>query len=92
MSDKRKYILAGAAFLTLLPAVSAFGPRQVAAADFAAAAFKRVWVRTDKLVADNVVKRSYYWGRLPATRSSNPMHRAWAVCAEFSTSTRAAWR
>src|SRR5215218_161629 len=72
MSDKRKYILAGAAFLTLLPAVSAFGPRQAVAADFAAAAFKRVWVRTDKLVADNVVKRSYYWGPTPGDSLVEP--------------------
>jgi hypothetical protein len=72
MSNKRKYVLAGAALLTLLPALSAFGPAPASAADFADAAFKRVWVRTDKLVADGTLKRSFYWGPAPGDSLMEP--------------------
>ncbi|MEO8287142.1 MAG: DUF3160 domain-containing protein [Chloroflexota bacterium] len=60
-----RYIAAGAALLTLLPTFSFYGSTPASAADFAASAFKNVWTRTDKPVADGAVKRSFYWGPTP---------------------------
>ncbi|HEX8221125.1 MAG TPA: DUF3160 domain-containing protein [Chloroflexia bacterium] len=63
---KQKHLLAGAALLlVLLPALPFQAATPASAADFADQAFKRVWMRTDKLVADGAVKRSFYWGPAP---------------------------
>ncbi|HYP21097.1 MAG TPA: DUF5107 domain-containing protein, partial [Chloroflexia bacterium] len=63
---KQKRLLAGAALLlVLLPALPFQAATSAVAADFADPAFKRVWMRTDKLVADGAVKRSFYWGPAP---------------------------
>jgi hypothetical protein len=48
--------LAGAVALTAMP---------VAAVEFAHPAFKRVWDRTDSLVADGRVSRTFFWGPEP---------------------------
>ncbi len=61
-----KRVLTTALMATLvLPAVSFYGSRPAAAADFADPAFQAVWNRTDKLVADSQVNRSWYWGPTP---------------------------
>jgi phosphate/phosphite/phosphonate ABC transporter binding protein len=61
-----KRILTVAALATLvLPAVSVYQSSPAAAADFADPAFQAVWNRTDKLVADKQVVRSWYWGPTP---------------------------
>jgi phosphate/phosphite/phosphonate ABC transporter binding protein len=49
----------------LVPALSAQQPSLAAQANFADPAFQRVWTRTDKLVADKIVQRSWYWGPTP---------------------------
>jgi phosphate/phosphite/phosphonate ABC transporter binding protein len=61
-----------AALLTtmVVPAVSLYGSRPAAAADFADPAFQSTWNRTDKLVADNQVTRSWYWGPTPGESKS----------------------
>lgn len=51
----------------LVPALAAIQPAQAepaqqAQAGFADPSFQRVWSRTDKLVADKSVARSWYWG------------------------------
>jgi phosphate/phosphite/phosphonate ABC transporter binding protein len=62
---KTRQILTVAALTTLIaPAVSVYQPTS-AAAEFADPAFQRVWNRTDKLVADKVLARSWYWGPTP---------------------------
>ncbi|HET9496143.1 MAG TPA: phosphate/phosphite/phosphonate ABC transporter substrate-binding protein [Chloroflexia bacterium] len=48
-----------------LPVLSVYGTTPAAAAEFADPAFQRVWNRTDKLVADQQVVRSWYWGPTP---------------------------
>jgi DMSO/TMAO reductase YedYZ molybdopterin-dependent catalytic subunit len=40
------------------------------AQSFANSAFESTWARTDKLVADGSVKRSYYWGPVPGATVS----------------------
>src|SRR6478672_837320 len=40
----------------------AAAPAAQAATPFLSAAFQKVWTRTDKLVADQTVGRSWYWG------------------------------
>lgn len=63
---KTKQVLTVAALATLLaPAITAFHANTASAADFADPAFQRVWNRTDKLVADKTVVRSWYWGPTP---------------------------
>lgn len=63
---KSKKLVAVAALATaLLPAISAYQPAPASAADFADAAFQRVWTRTDKPVADKTAVRSWYWGPTP---------------------------
>jgi hypothetical protein len=70
---RSKHILVGAAALTLLlPALSVLPSTPASAADFADAAFKRVWTRTDKLVADGALKRSFYWGPAPGQSLTEP--------------------
>lgn len=62
---KSRRILAAVTLLTLLPAIPVYQTTPASAADFADAAFKRVWTRTDKPVADGTLKRSFYWGPRP---------------------------
>ena len=63
---KTRQVLTIAALATLLvPAASAYYAAPASAADFADAAFQRVWNRTDKPVADKTVVRSWYWGPTP---------------------------
>lgn len=64
---KNAHRILTAALLTtmVVPAVSLYGSRPAAAADFADPAFQQTWNRTDKLVADNQVTRSWYWGPTP---------------------------
>jgi phosphate/phosphite/phosphonate ABC transporter binding protein len=63
---KSRQVLTVAALATLLaPALSSYHATPAAAADFGDAAFQRVWNRTDKLVADKSVVRSWYWGPTP---------------------------
>ena len=63
---KTKQVLTVAALTTLLvPALSVYQSTPASAADFADAAFQRTWNRTDKLVADKAVTRSWYWGPVP---------------------------
>jgi phosphate transport system substrate-binding protein len=50
--------LAGTALIGLRPGGAA-------AADFADPAFRGVWERTDKLVADGTIKRTFFWGPTP---------------------------
>src|SRR6266568_6855102 len=71
-NSKYRYIAAGAALLTLLPTFSFYGSTPASAADFADASFKRVWTRTDKLVADGTVKRSFFWGPAPGESLMEP--------------------
>src|SRR2546423_9256292 len=73
MEDERRSALANskrvltvAALATLLvPAASAYQATPASAADFGDPAFQAVWNRTDKLVADKTVVRSWYWGPTP---------------------------
>src|SRR3954453_11182873 len=63
-------ILAALALLALLlPGAATFAsPVQTVAhipSNFADDAFKGVWTRTDALVDNGTVKRSYYWGPTP---------------------------
>ncbi|MEA2573829.1 MAG: hypothetical protein QOH93_1127, partial [Chloroflexia bacterium] len=70
---KHKRLLTGAALLlVLLPALPLQGTTPALAADFADQAFKKVWTRTDKLVADGAVKRSFYWGPTPGESRMEP--------------------
>src|SRR5690349_11384982 len=63
---KSKQVMTVAALATLLvPALSVYQTTPASAADFADPAFQRVWTRTDKLVADKAVSRSWYWGPVP---------------------------
>src|SRR6478672_10853140 len=63
---RTKQVITLAALATLLaPAFSAYHATPASAADFADPAFQRVWNRTDKLVADKTVVRSWYWGPTP---------------------------
>ena len=68
-----KRVMATAILATLvLPAVSAYQSKPAAAADFADPAFQTVWNRTDKLVAENQVTRSWYWGPTPGEAKTEP--------------------
>jgi hypothetical protein len=68
-----KRAMATAILATLvLPAVSAYQSKPAAAADFADPAFQAVWNRTDKLVAENQVTRSWYWGPTPGEAKTEP--------------------
>src|SRR2546423_1449331 len=68
---KTKQVLAVAALTTLLaPALSVYQSTPASASDFADAAFQNVWNRTDKLVADKLVTRSWYWGPTPGETKS----------------------
>ncbi|HST05432.1 MAG TPA: phosphate/phosphite/phosphonate ABC transporter substrate-binding protein [Chloroflexia bacterium] len=68
-----KRVMATAVLATLvLPAVSAYQSRPAAAADFADPAFQSVWNRTDSLVAQNQVSRSWYWGPTPGEAKTEP--------------------
>lgn len=68
-----KRVMATAVLATLvLPAVSAYQSKPAAAADFADPAFQTVWNRTDKLVAENQVTRSWYWGPTPGEAKTEP--------------------
>jgi hypothetical protein len=58
---KHKRVLTVAALATLMmPVVSVYHATPAAAADFADPAFQQTWTRTDKLVADKAVVRSWY--------------------------------
>ncbi len=68
---KSKYLLTGTALAALLvPALSVYQPKSASAVDFADPAFQSVWNRTDKLVANGTVKRSFYWGPIPGEMKS----------------------
>ena len=63
---RSKRVLTAAVLATFaVPMLSVFGTTPAHAADFADPAFQRVWNRTDKLVADKQVVRSWYWGPTP---------------------------
>src|SRR5438552_17734325 len=49
----------------IVAAVMLFNALPVAAVDFAHPAFKRVWDRTDSLVASSQVSRTWFWGPEP---------------------------
>lgn len=67
---KVKHVLTAAALATVLsPALASYQPTQAQAA-FADTAFQSVWNRTDKLVADKAVVRSWYWGPTPGETKS----------------------
>lgn len=65
MKNAQRVLTAALLTSLVVPAVSMYGSKPAAAADFADAAFQSVWNRTDKLVADNQVTRSWYWGPTP---------------------------
>ena len=62
MANTKRFLTAAALTTLLVPAVSLYQPAPAAAADFADPAFQSTWTRTDKLVADKTVVRSWYWG------------------------------
>src|SRR2546423_13853105 len=63
---QRKTAGAGAGFAGLLIAGTLiFNALPAAAVDFAHPAFKRVWDRTDSLVASLQVSRTWFWGPEP---------------------------
>jgi multiple sugar transport system substrate-binding protein len=66
MSKRR---LTGIAVLgmTVLSTMPALAMPQAQTPGFASPAFQRVWERTDKLVADGTVKRTWLWGPKPNT-------------------------
>jgi Tol biopolymer transport system component len=51
---------------TLLAASLLFNAMPASAVDFAHPAFKRVWDRTDSIVASGQVSRTFFWGPAPA--------------------------
>ncbi len=53
---------------TALTGLHPRGASSASAADFADPAFRSVWERTDKLVADGTVKRTFFWGPAPGER------------------------
>ncbi|MGA7733376.1 MAG: phosphate/phosphite/phosphonate ABC transporter substrate-binding protein [Chloroflexia bacterium] len=65
MKNAKRVITTALMASLVLPAVSFYGSRPAAAADFADPAFQSTWNRTDKLVADKQVVRSWYWGPVP---------------------------
>lgn len=68
-----KKVLTAAALLTLaVPVVSLYHTTPAAAADFADPAFQSTWTRTDKLVADGTLKRSFYWGPVAGETKMEP--------------------
>jgi hypothetical protein len=77
--------LAGTALIGLRPGGAA-------AADFADPAFRGVWERTDKLVADGTIKRTFFWGPTPARYGARNLPTLRAALARCSISTRAGWR
>src|SRR4051812_1401220 len=62
----------------LAPLVSAAPPTQTSqadlpnAADFATPAFNALWARTDQLVAQGAVARSWVWGPTPGAQFAEP--------------------
>src|SRR3954466_15632687 len=64
-----RIVIAGAACLLSL---SAFAVPTRAADSFADPAFQSTWERTDKVVADGTVKRSFYWGPAPGMSKTEP--------------------
>ncbi|HEX8231614.1 MAG TPA: DUF3160 domain-containing protein [Chloroflexia bacterium] len=72
MAKQRRLLTGAALLLVLLPALPLQGTTPASAADFADQAFKRVWTRTDKVVADGMVKRSFYWGPAPGESRMEP--------------------
>src|SRR5436190_8242224 len=66
-------VLTVAALASLLaPGIAVLHTSTASAADFADPAFQAVWNRTDKLVADKAVDRSWYWGPTPGDNKSEP--------------------
>lgn len=72
MKNAKRVMTAGLMATLVLPLVSVYGSRPAAAADFADPAFQAVWNRTDRLVADNQVVRSWYWGPTPGETAMEP--------------------
>ncbi|MDQ3707518.1 MAG: phosphate/phosphite/phosphonate ABC transporter substrate-binding protein [Chloroflexota bacterium] len=66
MASPKRILTATALMALALPVVSAYQSAPATAqAAFADPAFQATWNRTDKLVADGTVKRSFYWGPTP---------------------------
>jgi hypothetical protein len=67
-------VLAALLLPVLMTTGSAFAARPAAPANvpdnFADDAFKNIWMRTDSLVDDGSVKRSYFWGPTPGFTTS----------------------
>ncbi len=61
LKRRSRTLLVGIAIAVTLPLLVA----PTGAASFADPAFQSTWERTDKLVADGTVKRSFYWGPSP---------------------------
>ena len=62
MGKHRRMLTVAALATLMMPVVSVYQTTPAAAADFADPAFQQTWTRTDKLVADKAVVRSWYWG------------------------------
>jgi phosphate/phosphite/phosphonate ABC transporter binding protein len=62
LARTKRFLTVAALTTMLVPAVSLYQPAPASAADFADPAFQSTWTRTDKLVADKTVVRSWYWG------------------------------
>ena len=58
-------VAAVAGLATLLPGTGALAQTGNQAQAFADPAFQRVWTRTDQLVKQGQVSRSWYWGPIP---------------------------
>ncbi len=65
MANPKKVLTAASLLALAVPMVAVYHTTPAAAADFADPAFQSVWNRTDKLVADGTIKRSFYWGPTP---------------------------
>src|SRR3954466_2551254 len=71
MKVSRKIALMAAISLpVLLTTGSTFATPAKVPDNFADEAFKNVWMRTDSLVDNGSVKRSYFWGPLPGFTTS----------------------
>jgi hypothetical protein len=71
--QSRRLLLAG---LALAGLVQATPPATAAPADFADAAFRRTWERTDAPVAAHTADRSWYWGPGPGMTLMEPLAEA----------------
>ena len=67
MRTKLSFIIPSLGALILLTFVVGMGLRSSAATSFGDPAFLRVWTRTDSLVANTTLSRSYLWGPQPNT-------------------------